>query len=187
MKTKFMLLCLLAFISVNSFANPDYYLVEEFKKTFTTHYTEGRCGDNILGLINRAEVKGIKIENARILEITNQGLSLFGLSNAEYARQANREPTENNWYHHVILEQDGYIIDFDLGNKPLVTTVPEYFEKMFLDDKKQKYGHYIGRDEKLKTYEILERPALETIVARRNKKPVPELRKIRLKDYLKEF
>lgn len=187
MKIKFFALIILGFISFNSYSNADFYLVEEFKNTFKTHYTEGRCGDNILALLSRAEAKGIKIENARILEITNQGFSLFGLINAEFARQINREPTENNWYHHVILEQDGYILDFDFGNKPVVLTVPEYFEKMFLDDKKVKYGHYIGREEKLKTYEILERPAFETIQARRNKKPVPELRKIRLRDYLEEF
>jgi len=187
MKKSYLLCLILGLFSYSSFANPDYYLEKEFKSTFSTHYVEGRCGDNILGLLSRAESKGIKIENARILEITNKGFSLFGLINAEFVRQSNRAPSENNWYHHVVLEQDGYIFDFDFGNAPTISTVKEYFEKMFLNDIKQKYGHYVGREEKLKTYEILERPALETIIARRNKKAAPELRKVRLINYLQDY
>jgi hypothetical protein len=187
MKKSFLFCLFTGIFSLNTFANPDYYLEKEFKSIFSAQYTEGRCGDNILGLLSRAETKGIKIESARILEITNKGFSLFGLINAEFARQSNRAPSEKNWYHHVVLEQDGYIFDFDFGNMPTIGTVKEYFEKMFLNDVKKEHGHYVGREEKLKTYEILERPAYETIIARRNKKAAPELRKVRLVNYLQDF
>ncbi len=184
MKTKFLFSLIISFLSLGLFANADSYLVEEFQKTFTTHYKEGRCGENILNLLQRAQNKGITIDNANILEISNEGFSLFGLINAEFARQSNREPAEKNWYHHVVLEQNGFIIDFDFGNSPVVTTVQEYFEKMFLNDKKTSYGHYIGRKEKLENYEILIRPALETINARQSHQSESSLKKLKLKDYL---
>jgi hypothetical protein len=188
-------------ISNVSFAQKNSELLRQFKTDFTKHYVENQCGSNILGFLGRAETKGININNAHILEISNKGFSLFGLINAEFARESGRLnpnsgidgirnlPGETNWYHHVVLEMDGEIYDFDFGNSPVVLPVKAYFEKMFLDDKKASEGgeRYIGRDEKLKTYEILVRPGLETIQARSENQKSPVKETLRLQDYLRGF
>lgn len=188
-------------ISNVSFAQKNPELLRQFKTDFTKYYVENQCGSNILGFLGRAETKGININNAHILEISNKGFSLFGLINAEFARESGRLnpnsgidgirnlPGETNWYHHVVLEMDGEIYDFDFGNSPVVLPVKAYFEKMFLDDKKASEGgeRYIGRDEKLKTYEILVRPGLETIQARSENQKSPVKETLRLQDYLRGF
>ena len=154
-----------------------------------------------MGFLGRAELKGQKVYNANILEISNKGFSLFGLINSEFARQAGRLnpnfaidgirnlPGENNWYHHVVLEIDGDIYDFDFDNFPIVLPVGDYFEKMFLNDKKGSEGgeHYIGREEKLKTYEILVRPGLQTVRSREERRKSPVTETLRLEEYLKYF
>jgi hypothetical protein len=196
---KFVIILLL--ISHASFAQKNPELLRRFKSDFTKHYVENQCGANILGFLGRADEKGQKISNAHILEISNKGFSLFGLINAEFARDSGRLnpnsandgirnlPGETNWYHHVVLEMDGEIYDFDFGNSPVVLPVKAYFEKMFLDDKKVSEGgeRYIGRDEKLKTYEILVRPGLETLRARSENRQSPVKETLRLQDYLKDF
>lgn len=192
---------LLLFINNVSFAQKNPELLRQFKNDFKKHYVENQCGSNILGFLRRAESKGVKVQNAHILEITNKGFSLFGLINAEFARESGRLnpdsdndgfrnlPGETNWYHHVVLEMDGEIYDFDFGNNPVVVPVKAYFEKMFLNDKKTSEGgeRYIGRDEKLKTYEILVRPGLETIHARSENRQSPVKETLRLQDYLRDF
>jgi len=197
---------ILGFISALILSNlvwaaPDPALVAMFKQDFKTQYEEGRCGDNILGFLRRAEQQGLKLYNARILEITNHGFSMFGMVHAEFARasggfnpQAEQDgfrnlPGERNWYHHVVLESDGYIYDFDFGNRPQVLEVKNYFEKMFFEDKRKSEGgeFYVGREEKLKTYEILIRPGLETLEARQERRSSPELGKFKLETYLKDF
>lgn len=187
--------------SMNAFALKDPALFSQFKSDYQNHYREAQCGPNIMGFVRRAESKGHKLYNANIIEISNTGYSLFGLVNAEFARKAGRVnpnyardglshlPGEKNWQHHIILEMDGYIYDFDFDNYPNILPVKAYFEKMFLTDKKKSEGgdHYVGREEKLKSYEIIIRPALETIRLSDERKKLPEPETMRLQDYLKKF
>jgi len=196
-----LLITLISLFSHGVFAQKNPALFNQFKKDFSKNYVENQCGSNILGFLGRAEKSGQKIYNAHILEISNKGFSLFGLINAEFARESGRLnpnsasdgmrnlPGETNWYHHVVLELDGEIYDFDFGNQPKVVSVKDYFEKMFLDDKKPSEGgdRYIGREEKLKTYEILVRPGLETIRARSENRVSPIKETLRLNEYLKDF
>jgi hypothetical protein len=198
---QFIFLIVLICCAPLTFAQKNPELLKQFKSDFIQNYVENQCGANILGLLRRAESKGINLHNSHILEISNKGFSLFGLINAEFARAAGRInpnvgvdgirnlPGENNWYHHVVLEMDGEIYDFDFGNAPVVLPVKVYFEKMFLDDKKSSEGgeRYIGRDEKLKTYEILVRPGLETIRARSQNQQSPIKETLRLQYYLRDF
>lgn len=135
-----------------------------FEQRFETHYEEGKCGQNILGLVEAA--RGLAIADAQVLLIENRGFSVFGMVNVESAREAGRairpqparrpfrEAGERNWYHHVILVFDGMVYDFDFTNRPTVLPVRDYLERMFLDeDPKPGYGgFYVGRDDKLKEY-----------------------------------
>jgi len=192
------LICFLLIFSVNSFASKNPELLRLFKIDFKQIYVQNQCGQNILNFLKRAENSGLNVYNANILEISNKGFSLFGLINAEYAREAGRvnpnssqdgfrqSPGERNWYHHVVLELDEEIYDFDFGNQPSVLSKELYFEKMFLNDKTISEGgeHYIGREEKLKTYEILVRPGLDTIRAREESRSSPVSKTLRLKEFL---
>jgi len=169
-----------------AFANTE--LKQLFSASFSTYYVEAKCGENILGLIQRADNKKINLNTANILEISNVGFSVFGLLNAEYARAGGRHgaPGERNWYHHVVLEMDGFIYDFDFGNTPNITTTKKYFEQMFLDDKRKSEGgeFYVGREEKLKYYEIVVKPALATMYARRDRVASPSGETMRLQQFL---
>ena len=199
---KFLILGLFStLLSLQVFAQKNPALFRQFKAEYQKHYVENQCGSNILGLLRRAESKGQKVYNANILEISNKGFSLFGLINAEFARQSGafnpnssvdgirNLPGETNWYHHVVLELDGDIYDFDFDNYPVVLSVREYFEKMFLNDKRPSEGgeRYIGRDEKLKTYEVIVRPGLETMRARSENRKSPEAPALRLQEFLRDF
>jgi len=164
-------------------------LTRLFQSQFDIGYEEGRCGDNILGLAHKAREQALSIDDARVLVIVNKGFSVFGMVNVEYARQAGRmlpgstrenpqyDPGERNWYHHVVLLYDGQIFDFDYGNSPRVEPAAAYFERMFLNDiKNPGYGgHYAGRDEKLKHYEVESRSVREALEQSRNPARVTSL------------
>ena len=143
-------------------------LTQLFERSFFSHYEAGRCGDNITQLVQMAQSQHLNLDGGFILLIQNQGYSTFGLVNAEQVRGAGRlipglpanerryEVGEKNWYHHVILYYDGVIFDFDFGNEPRVLAARDYFEQMFLNEKRQPGfgGFYVGREEKLKNYKI---------------------------------
>lgn len=199
LNTKILICLLFAFTSLAAWSNTK--LKASFRNTFNTHYTAGKCGENILSLLQRADDQRIDLTNANIIEISNKGNSLFGLINSEFARGGGRLnptypasgprnlPGENNWHHHVILEQDGLIYDYDFGNEPQVVSTKAYFEKMFLVEKRTSEGgtFYIGRADKLKDYDIVIRPGLETIIARRNRQASPEGESLRMGEYLRLY
>lgn len=163
------------------------------------HYESGKCGVNIMNLLERAEQAGVDISRAHILEITNKGFTGFGLVTAEHVRQRGRLnpdypasglrylPGNMNWDFHAVLELDGNIYDYDFGNEPQVVSIPEYFEKMFLSLAPNRTGMvYADRAEKLKDYEVKRLPGKETIAARRERRRYPEGPKFRLENYLAE-
>lgn len=94
-------------------------LEQQFISEFYTQYHWGKCGVNIMGLLDRARANGIDVSRAQIVRIQNAGNSVFGMVNAEYVRQEGRllpqldengfkfAPGETNWYFHVVLELDG--------------------------------------------------------------------------------
>ncbi len=159
-----------------------------FQNRFETHYQERRCGDNILGLVRAARDQGIALEEARILMIENMGYSTFGMINVELARGSGKAgaPGETNWYHHVILESEGRIYDFDYTNQPTVMGVREYFERMFLDEAKdvQPAFYHVGRENKLKDYTVEQHAALPYIEAISRRQPTPKPLTARLRQYL---
>ncbi len=172
-----------------------------FQEVFFTHYTPRKCGENILNFIAYTHKKGIDLSQAHILKLTNTRYSVFGMLNAEYAREAGRinhefpksglqnHPGESNWHQHIILEIEGHIYDFDFSNEPTVLTVQEYFEKMFLQEKtKAENGEFfVGRKEKLENYQVEVLPALDSYFAIQNKESYPESVKLSLGEYLKLF
>ncbi|RYZ69191.1 MAG: hypothetical protein EOP05_15220, partial [Proteobacteria bacterium] len=122
------------------------FLDQVFASSFISGYRPNHCGANIIALVDRADQAGVDLSRAKVLELRNKGNSVFGMLNAEYARNQGRllpqptadglkfEPGETNWDFHVVLELDGEIFDFDFGNRPLVAKVQDYFDKMFIEE-----------------------------------------------------
>lgn len=141
-------------------------MAQLFAERFHSGYEQNQCGPNIMSFIKAAKAKRIDARNAHILHIQNEGFSAFGMVNAELARFGSGrripgsepprfEPGEKNWYHHVVLELDCHVFDFDFGSKPTVLPMAEYLERMFLNENpKPAIGFYVGREEKLKNYKI---------------------------------
>ena len=126
-------------------------LEARFREAFFTDYEARFCGKNIRRFVVNAP-DSLEMEGAKVLAIENKGCSWFGMVRAMHARdvKGNGEPyaTDRNWYHHVILEKDGRIYDFDYGITPQAPTVQDYFEKMFLNCDK------VRPHQKLADYEL---------------------------------
>lgn len=126
-------------------------VLDRFREVFFTDYEARKCGMNIRHFITRFP-EPEQLEGAKVLGITNKGLSWFGMTRATHTRDTNfkgeMRVTDSNWYHHVVLEKDGRIYDFDYGITPKAPTVAEYFDKMFLNCDK------VSAADKLKDYEV---------------------------------
>jgi hypothetical protein len=124
---------------------------DRFREVFFRDYEESKCGQNIRRFIVQFP-QPEHLEGAKVLGIENKGFSYFGLARVMHARDTNfkgeMRTTDKNWYHHVVLEKDGRIYDFDYGITPQAPTVEEYFEKMFLSCDK------VRPHEKLKDYQV---------------------------------
>lgn len=132
-------------------STPDCPLTVEFHKAFFEDYEARKCGENIRRFLTRFS-DSEALQGAKVLGIENKGFSYFGLTRALHTRdtKGNGEPyvTDKNWYHHVILEKDGRIFDFDYGIEPKVVDSEQYFETMFLNCDK------VSREDKLKDYRV---------------------------------
>jgi hypothetical protein len=170
-------------------------LDEVFSSSYYTHYEAGRCGGNIMALVTRANEARIDVSRAKILQIRNEGFSVFGMLNAEHARDKGRvlaqttpqglrfAPGETNWDFHVVLELDGEIYDFDFGNSPSIAAVDDYFETMFLNDRtKEQGGKFpVEPNAKLKDYRVTVLSAQDYLRGVKN----PKETKLTLAEYLK--
>lgn len=188
MKSICLLIVLFSLTISSAFA--DRELVRHFKETFSTHYQAGRCGDNITGLTARANVKRINLNNANILVVVNKGGTVFGMVNVEVARGALRTgPGPKNWYHHVVLENNGLIYDYDFTDTPRVARVKDYFQYMFLSDKKGVGSSfdYVDPERKLNDYEVEIIPAYDYLNAKQERIKTPEGNKLRLRQFLMSF
>lgn len=194
----------ISFVLLLSFTTSLFASVPEmsrlFGQTFTSNYVPGRCGDNIFRLVSAADNKGLNYYNANILIIENLGLSVFGMLNVEWARLSGALdpaypatspfrslPGERNWYHHIVLEMDGVIYDYDFGNTPQVLSKADYFDKMFLKELKKDQGgkFYVGLKEKLTYYQVEVIDAREALRAKQTRIPQPKGVKMSLDEYLK--
>lgn len=132
-------------------AEPPSVVERTFRESFFEDYQARYCGQNIKHFLTK--LPEAELEGAKVLGIENKGFSWFGMVRAMQARdtKGNGEPyvTDRNWYHHVVLEKDGKIFDFDYGIVPSTPGVQEYFDKMFFekDDK-------VRPADKLKDYEL---------------------------------
>lgn len=189
MKKQFILLLVLFNLFIGS-AFADSELIKMFNASFSSGYQAGRCGDNITAFVTRADQKRINLNTANILIISNKGYNTFGLVNVEVARGALRNgPGATNWHHHVILEKDGLIYDYDYTNEAKVVSVKNYFSHMFLSDKRGEglSSDYVNPEEKLDDYEVEVISAYEMLDARRDRRKTPEGEKLRLRKYLMAF
>lgn len=192
---KFSFLVLSAALIFQSASASASGLDEVFASSYYTHYEAGQCGGNIMALITRADKAGIDVSRAKILQIRNEGFSVFGMVNAEHARDKGRvlaqttpeglrfAPGETNWDFHVVLELDGEIYDFDFGNTPVIAKVDDYFQKMFFDDRtKQEGGKFpVEAAVKLKDYKVTILSAQDYLKGVRK----PNETKLTLAEYLK--
>lgn len=130
---------------------PPGSLEAEFREAFFRDYEARKCGQNIRRFLTRVEDKGM-LDGAKVLGIENKGFSYFGLVRAMHTRDTNNRGemrvTDHNWYHHVVLEKDGRIFDFDFGITPTVANSEEYFETMFFECDK------VPRERKLDDYQV---------------------------------
>lgn len=113
-------------------------------------YEERQCGSNVRRLLER--LPDSELEGMKVLGIENKGFSYFGLVRALHTRDTDRHgnprTTDKNWYHHVVMEKDGRIFDFDYGTRALTPTVKEYCDSMFFNDDK------VSTEKKMSDYEI---------------------------------
>lgn len=144
-----------------------------FESTFESNYRAGECGTNIMNLVKIAKQGGLDVSTARVIQIKNNGNFNFGMVGGYEARNYSYPPPTRervayaglrNWYHHVVLEHDGYIYDYDFGTAPRVLPISDYFELMLLPEKKWSLGsHITTRDERLKGYQIEIHAAEDTL------------------------
>jgi hypothetical protein len=161
----FLFLCLaLVTAAIPAQASPE--AAKAFQETFLTGYRSGRCGANILKLLEKIRAEGGDISRMNVVEIRNPGFTDLGMVNAEWVRNEGRplplktkdiwlSPGSRNWYFHVVLESSGEIYDFDFGNEPTVLPVRDYVEKMFLQEQSGEGGLSSHQPEKkLKDYTV---------------------------------
>ncbi len=137
---------------------------EVFERNFVSEYRRGRCGANILELLREAKRQGLDLRGAQVIRLKNEGNSMFGMINAEWAREAgsrnpsfpklgpSRLPGEKNWDFHVLLVRAGRVYDLDFGNDPRTPDWGSYLEKMFLSEAPAGAGHFVGKARKLSDY-----------------------------------
>jgi hypothetical protein len=135
-----------------------------FESTFESNYRAGECGTNIMNLVKLANQSGLDTSAMNIIQITNKGLFNFGMVGGYEARAYRFPPPTRekiaytdlrSWFHHVVLEHEGYIYDYDFGIEPRITPVAEYVERMFLPDRKWSMGAKITpREERLQNYQV---------------------------------
>jgi hypothetical protein len=146
-------------------SEPDGTVADRFREAFFRDYQERMCGQNIRRFLTQFPDPD-KLQGAKVLGIENKGFSYFGLVRAMNTRDTNFQGelrvTDKNWYHHVVLEKDGRIFDFDYGITPQTPTVEEYFDTMFLQCDK------VRPHEKLKDYQVQVIDAQEYATATRD-------------------
>lgn len=147
-----LLLWISIFFSLSALASSEFTRL--FNELYYNEYRAQRCGENIRDLLTHADAKSLDITDAEVLVIRNKGLTVFGQVNALYARTPSLQysANERNWRFHVILMKGNFIYDFDFGNQPTVSSVGQYFQKMFFNsearsrfkvDPEQKKDDYI--------------------------------------------
>lgn len=171
---------------------------EVFERVYSRDYRIGRCGGNILELLREAKRQGLDLRGAQVVRLKNEGNSIFGMVNAEWARESgaknptypklgpSRLPGEKNWDFHVFLKRSKHVYDLDFGNDPVVPNWTDYLEKMFLKEPAPGTWQYVGRNRKLSEYQAT---LLSGEVFLQSNGAVPDTyrpKMVRLKDLLED-
>lgn len=164
---------------------------DTFEHSFFNEYVPRQCGSNIKSFTEKLHSLSYDLSNTYILIITNEGSSVFGMVNALQARHGgslDRETGlyaagEQNWYHHVVLDYNGFIFDFDFTNEPVAISKIDYFYQMFFKNHQLSYLKTSPK-KKMTDYQIELIPAYTYIEAKKNNKPLPNGEKLRLQNYL---
>lgn len=165
---QFFTFLLVATFSAQSLAGNFKDLYEEH---YFNHYVPRQCGKNVLNFVKAVKQLQGDVGRLYVVTIVNTGFSVFGMVNAEKARgERFRSPAdvEANWYYHAfVLDDSGFVYDFDFGTIPRVISMEEYLEDMFLDEPECKKptsgGFCAGRATKLKDYEFSSISATQAI------------------------
>lgn len=193
---KYFTFCTIILVSSNKtlsfhFQEPSLEVKEIFNDFYYDGYRERFCYQNIVSFIRLLHHKKVDLKKSRLIKITNDGVSSFGMVQAEFARPVylEKKPKEKNWYFHVILERDGFIYDFDFSNQPEILRTEEYFEQMFLNesDKGLETRMFVKKDKKLNQYLLKITPALEFIKSNNSEIEETTSQEMLLKDFLKKL
>lgn len=169
-------------LATTTFAAHD--VTDLFEEHFEKNYQSRKCGQNIEAFARAIKKTHGDVDGFYVVSIVNKGFSVFGMVNAEKARSERfRKPAEDevNWYHHVVLLDDGgKVYDFDYGIEPKVMSFDDYIEHMFLDEEECRTGaatgeFCVGRDTKLKEYEFESLDA-ESVLAKDRKRKAKKAR-----------
>jgi hypothetical protein len=155
---RLLLLLSLTYTSSSLAADP---IKEIFYDHFYNTYVQAECGNNARRLA-QAIASHDNLADYFVVELTNEGGSVFGMVNAESARGQRfqrPEAIEANWYFHVFLvHKNGIVYDFDFGIMPRTPHFTEYIREMFLDEpecRNPNMGDFcVGEERKLKEYQL---------------------------------
>lgn len=123
---------------------------------FGSFYNEGRSGVNSVNFIRHAMNEGIDLSGASIMSIENRGGDTYGMVAALQGREqgpyldpssphSKRLPGEVNWSFHAVVVADGYVYDFDFGNKPQVIALDRYTHEMFIPSNRNGDANFFNR------------------------------------------
>jgi hypothetical protein len=157
-----------------------------FASRWHSGYEPGRCGVNSMKLLDAAGEAGIDLRGVSLVMLQDRGFSNFGMVQALFAREdgPRNTPGLRNWFQHVFLEADGYVLDFDYGNEPRVEPASAYFPRMYFEAQPGETG--VSAQKKLRDYWVTLTPAEEYFRTRGRRRdvPLPQNREMRLSDYL---
>ncbi len=169
MRTVFFGLLISVLLAPGAVANASPAVVSEFTRTFQSGYREGKCGINIEQLLIRLRDQGVDLGRARVGVITNEGYRFSVIHRRNSGDELLPVPSGDirfvpgvfNFSHHVVLQYDGNIFDYDFGNEPTVLPLKAYIKKMFWDEPAVADSSVLEKLSERMDYEISFLPAEE--------------------------
>jgi hypothetical protein len=130
----------------NSFPSKKGLRVEElYEEAYSEVYQSGLCGRNIRIFLQWLEsASDFNIDRARVLTLFSRNRSGENQNFRPHERRGGFPSGDETWSHHVVLDYNGRIYDFDIAGGPMVYRRASYFRIMFSPEERQSmYGRYI--------------------------------------------
>jgi hypothetical protein len=105
---------------------------EDFKpiieETFTEHYRELMCSDNVKALADNLDQRGFDLTDFYVIHMTHKYVPHLSISPN---KPRSHSKFKVRWIFHAIMIHDGLVFDMDYTNQIRVVTVSEYFKAMW--------------------------------------------------------